>query len=476
MIFNSDKNRKNNVRGIILFGVFWRILAIEIVLLVGTLVYAGLTENRSYPELLWYALRILSLVVIIILFMTITLRSFLTKKIIIPLEAIVRANQRQQEDASTSQEISLPDNPPKEISDIISSRNQMLDTILEVSEERLQYQNFIRQTFGRYLSKKVVDEILETPSGSRIGGRKENVTVMMSDIRGFTTLSETTDPEKLVQLLNRYLETMSKVIMKFDGMIDEFIGDAILTVFGVPEIRDDHAERAVACALSMQNRLELLNVEFINEGYPAFEMGIGIYTGPAIVGNIGSEIRTKYGIVGPTINIASRIESNTFGGDILIGEPTFNQIKELVTVNPPQTVMMKGMKSPLIFYSVTALGPPYNIILKNRLETKDGLKISLPFNCWQVEGKKVVGDSLRGETISMSEHQIIACIEPPFDPLTDIKIVFNFCTEAHCFSDIYLKVQSLDDQQGKPISQLRVTSIEEKDRKILKQWMSEISN
>ncbi len=476
MIFSSNKSRKNSVRRIIILGVFWRILVIEIILLVGTLLYEGLTANITYIELLWYALRILSLVAIIILFMMITLRSFLTKKIISPLEAIVKANQRQLEDATASQHIDLLDLPPKEISDIISTRNHMLDTILKISEERLRYQNLIRQTFGRYLSKKVVDEILTTPNGSKIGGRKENVTVMLSDIRGFTTLSENTDPEKLVQLLNRYLETMSQVIVKFDGMIDEFIGDAILTVFGVPEKREDHAQSAVACALTMQNRLETLNEEFIKDGYPTFEMGIGINTGLALVGNIGSEIRTKYGIVGPTINITSRIESNTIGGDVLIGETTFEQTKELITVAPPQTVMMKGMKSPLVFYSVTAMGPPYNIGIKNRLESGEGIKISLPFNYWKMEGKKGVGDVMQGETISMSDHLITASLDTPLDPLTDIKLIFNFCTTAHCFSDIYLKVKSLNDQQGKVINHLGITYIDQKDTLILKQWMADKSS
>ena len=122
---------------------------------------------------------------------------------------------------------------------------------------------FIRNTFGRYISKRVVDEILESPNGQKIGGRRKTVTIIMSDLRGFTALSETRDPEDMVRLLNRYLERMSKVIVEYDGLIDEFIGDAILTVFGVPEEHDGDPLRAVACALAMQNALVELNNELI---------------------------------------------------------------------------------------------------------------------------------------------------------------------------------------------------------------------
>ena len=118
----------------------------------------------------------------------------------------------------------------------------------------------------------------------------------------------------MVQILNRYLEAMTQVIEQYDGVIDEFIGDAILTVFGIPEEKADDPARAVACALAMQQTLAILNEELVADDLPPLEMGIGINTGPVVVGNLGSEARTKYGIVGAVVNVASRIESNTIGG------------------------------------------------------------------------------------------------------------------------------------------------------------------
>ena len=456
-------------------GVFWRILIIEGILLIGTLRYAAVTEDKGSVELFWNAIRIISLVAIIVLFMMVTLKSFLENRIISPLETIAAANKRFQDNDSSAKEIDLPEDAPKEIKGIVSSRTQMLDTLLKVSEERLHLVKFIRNTFGRYLSERVVDEILESPNGQEIGGRRKTVTIIMSDLRGFTGLSETKDPEDMVRLLNRYLERMSKVIMEYDGMIDEFIGDAILTVFGVPDEHDDDPLRAVACALAMQNALEELNNEFMREGYPPLEMGIGINTGSVIVGNIGSEIRAKYGIVGAPVNMASRIESNAVGGEVLIGESTYRLIKESVTADSPHTVMMKGLKRPLVIYPVTAIGSPYGIELALQAANQHNIRISLPFHCWKVEDKRIAGEAISGETIILNEHLIMASVEPHLEPLTNIKLIFDFCMDAHCFSDIYAKVVSAEEQNNKIVTRFRITAMDQKDGDILKKWASEAS-
>ena len=475
MPFDPNNNKKNSVRAVVLMGVFWRILIIEGILLVGTLIYAALTEDKGSVELFWYAVRIISLVAIIVLFMMVTLKSFLGKRIISPLETIAAANQRFQDDNASAIGVDLPANTPREIRGIVSSRTEMLNTILDVSEERLRLVKFIRNTFGRYLSKRVVDEILESPNGQEIGGRRKTVTVLMSDLRGFTSLSETRDPEDMVRLLNRYLKRMSEVIVEYDGMIDEFIGDAILTVFGVPEEHDDDPLRAVACAIAMQNALSELNSELMREGYPALEMGIGINTGSVIVGNIGSEIRAKYGIVGSAVNNASRIESNTVGGEVLIGESTYRLVKGSVAADSPHTVMMKGLKRPLVLYPITAIGAPYGFKLDLRAVNQNGIEISLPFHCWKVEGKKLAGEAMSGETININENLITASVEPRLKPLTDIKLIFDFCMDAHCFSDIYAKVLSAEEQNNKIVTRFRITAMDQKDGDILKKWASEAS-
>jgi class 3 adenylate cyclase len=281
------------------------------------------------------------------------------------------------------------------------------------------------------------------------------------------------DPEMMVQLLNRYLARMSKIILEYDGIIDEIMGDSILAVFGVPEKHETDPARAVACAIAMQNALDDLNNDFIREGYPPLEMGIGINTGSVVVGNIGSEVRMKYAVVGSAVNTAARIESNTVGGQILLGESTYDLVKETVTCDTPQAFMMKGIKRPLVAYAVKRIGPPYNLELRLREMLETGVYMNLPFRCWKVEHKKIGDSAVSGETVMVSENLITASIDPKFDPLTDIKLIFDFCVEAHCFEDIYAKVLSVKEKDGISVHQLQITSIDPKDREILDQWMKD---
>ena len=470
-------NQRKGVREILLTGIFWRIVFIEAVLLVFSLLSRWFTTDATSLDLFWYGIRIIILVVIIVLFMMVTLKKFLTHRIITPLEAIASANKKIQTDMSNGEEVILPEDSPHEIRTIVNSRTEMLKTIFDVSEERLRLVNFIRETFGRYLSSKVVDEILKSPEGAKIGGRRMTVTVLMSDLRGFTSLSETRDPEEMVQLLNRYLEHMSRIILKYDGIIDEIIGDAILAVFGAPENHGDDPERAIACALEMQNSLIKLNADNIQSGYPPLEMGIGINTGNVIVGNIGSELRMKYGIVGSTVNTAARIESNSIGGQVLIGESTFRYVKAKITAESPRNIMMKGMKKPLVFYSISAIESDYTVSLKSSVSIDTSLLIKLPFQYWIINKDKTIDILARlGETIRLDRNTIDAFISPALEPFTDIKLKFDFCLDAHCFEDIYVKTLSIETEANRKFNRLRVTSMDRKDRDIIEKWMAQATN
>jgi adenylate cyclase len=471
----SDHHHKKStgergIREILLAGVFWRILVIEMILLAWSVVYKMISEDAGGTELLWYAIRIIMLVGVILLFMMVSLRRFLEKKIIRPMEAVAEANRRLDVARPELDSVPLDEDAAVEIREVVSTRARMLEAILNVSNQRLQLVNFIKDTFGRYLSRKIVDEILQSPEGRQIGGRRQTVTVLMSDLRGFSDLSDSRDPEEMVRILNRYLEAMTQVIEQYDGVIDEFIGDAILTVFGIPEEQADDPARAVACALAMQQTLADLNREFVADGLPPLEMGIGINTGPVVVGNLGSEARTKYGIVGAVVNVASRIESNTVGGQVLVGEATYAQINAQTTALPPMTVMMKGLKRPLVCYPVTAIGPPYGVRFSPK--SPDPLvEIRLPFQMWQLDGKKVVSGPIGGETQRLNASTVVVNVPDRLAPLTNVKLLFTFCHEAHCFSDVYAKVVEVDNSAQPPVCRLHLTYMDQADRALLDRWV-----
>jgi adenylate cyclase len=470
---SHSPRRGRGIREILLAGVFWRILVIELILLVWSVAYKMITENPGTVALLWYSLRIILLIGVILVFMMVTLRQFLEKKIIRPMEAIADANRRLDVDDPQIENLPLEADTAVEIREVVSTRKRMLEAILKVSDQRLQLVNFIKETFGRYLGHTVVNEILESPQGRKIGGRRQVVTVLMSDLRGFTDLSDARDPENMVQILNRYLEAMTQVIEGYGGVIDEFIGDAILTVFGIPEEKKDDPERAVACALAMQKQLADLNRGFKAEGLPLLEMGVGINTGPVVVGNLGSEARTKYGIVGSAVNIASRIESNTIGGQVLIGEDTYTNIKDLVTVQSPMAVAMKGLKRPIVCYPVTAVGHPFDIRVDSKT-IQPVVEFQLPFELRRLEGKKVVANPIRGETKKLNGETFWIEASEDIPVLTDVKLSILFCKDAHCFSDIYAKVIEAKEMASSHRLKLHVTYMEQADRALLDRWIRSV--
>lgn len=225
----------------------------------------------------------------------------------------------------------------------------------------LRQRDLIRDTFGRYVSPEVAQTVLESPGGLKLGGDRREITLLVSDLRGFSVLAERLPAEQVIACLNRYLERMVEVLVRHRATIDEFQGDGILAFFGAPLAAADDPERAVACAIEMQRALARLNDEQ-RELYCAeleLTMGIGIHTGDVIVGNIGSERRAKYGAVGAGINLAYRIESQTVGGQVLISPTTYERVRAAVQVNGTLEAHLKGVDDVLTLYDVAAVRGPY---------------------------------------------------------------------------------------------------------------------
>jgi len=231
---------------------------------------------------------------------------------------------------------------------------------LERLNQDLEARNeFIRRTFGRYTSDELVEQLLETSEGLKLGGESRRVTILMSDLRGFTALAERLSPAQTVTLLNTYLGAMAEVIMQYYGLIDEFIGDAILAIFGAPIQRVDHASLAVSCAIAncMAMAMDSVNEENRRAGLPEIAMGIGINTGEVVLGNIGSVKRAKYGVIGSQVNLTSRIESFTAGGQILISESTREAVGDAFKIDGQMSVEAKGVEKPIRIYDVRVENP-----------------------------------------------------------------------------------------------------------------------
>lgn len=237
---------------------------------------------------------------------------------------------------------------------------------------------FVRETFGRYVDDAVVQTLLDEPEGLRLGGEKREISILMSDLRGFTSLCERLPPETIVSLLNGYFGAMTEIVLSYGGTIDELLGDAMLVIFGAPLSQPGHADRAVSCAIAMQRAMDAVNERSAAQGLPRLEMGIAINTGEAVVGNIGSHQRTKYGVVGSHVNLTARIEALTVGHQVLVSEATWRACSLPLDVVDELTFTAKGFEAPVTVLEVRGVqGDPERTIAGIEDELRP-LRPSLP--------------------------------------------------------------------------------------------------
>jgi len=310
--------------------------------------------------------------------------------------------------------------------------------------ESVRQRDFIRQTFGRYLSREVVEELLGSPGGLEMGGEIREVTFLVSDLRGFTALSMKLTPQEVISMLNRYLSEMVKVIGRYRGTLNEIEGDGLLTFFGAPLSAPDDHERALACAIEMQNRMQEINREQRRLNLPELLMGIGINTGEVVVGNIGSEERAKYSAIGSPINTAYRVESYTTGGQILISPSTYEKVKDLVHVSGKIEVQFKGVDQPVTLYDVKGIRGKYEINLVGRkIDQTFKLEEPIPIICHRLEDKIVTGTSTPGYLARFGDSRAEVLTEQELELRSNIKILLK-PENATGLPGFYAKVLSVE--------------------------------
>ncbi len=252
----------------------------------------------------------------------------------------------------------------RQLKHLISTSDKQQMTLNELNAKLDTANRFIREVFGRYLTEDIVKTLLSSAEGLNLGGEKRVITILMSDLSGFTAMSERMSPEEVVEIINIYLSAMTDVIVRFGGTIDEFIGDAVLAFFGAPVFEAGHAASAVACAVEMQLAMEAVNSACREKGFPLLCQGIGIHTGSVVVGNIGSFKRAKYGAVGANINLVSRIEAETGDGEILISKATYDACGPIVDWSRSAEIKPKGFADPVRIYNVIGIGGDFNVSLR----------------------------------------------------------------------------------------------------------------
>jgi adenylate cyclase len=312
-------------------------------------------------------------------------------------------------------------------------------------QESLRQRDGIRATFGRYLSTEVVEQLLGSPHGLEMTGESREITILVSDLRGFTALTATLPPSTVIDILNRYLERMIEIVALHGGTINELQGDGILAFFGAPLEIGEEADRAVACAIAMQNGLEEINNTQRRLFLPELSIGIGIDTGTVVVGNIGSKRRAKYSAVGTPMNTAFRIESYTTGGQILISPRTMEKAGSRIEYRKTLEVTFKGVAGPVTLYDVIGIDGPYQATLKvSAPDTPTALDTPLPIALFILDGKQVSDVPLAGRIVSLGAVTAEIEMESPPERYDNVKIAPN-PEMAGYGSEIYGKVTEITE-------------------------------
>ncbi len=307
---------------------------------------------------------------------------------------------------------------------------------------------FVRETFGRYVSEEVVTAILDSPEGLQLGGERRRVSVLMIDLRGFTAISERLPPETVVAMLNRYIETVVDVAVRFGGTVNSISGDGVMVIFGAPISHDDSAARALACGIAMQQAIVVVNQKNEDEGAPLIRAGVGINTGEVVVGNIGSRQRATYTAIGIHVNIAARIESYAAGGQVLISEATRAEVGDIVTITRSIQVRPKGLKDPITLHVVEEIGGDFGLKVPTR---DDELKTIAPQPiAYALVTDKKSGDQLHpGELVGLSSER--GELRPAGDAavLSSLRMFFRDGAGAPIEGEVYCKVLEVDKRRDR---------------------------
>jgi adenylate cyclase len=320
------------------------------------------------------------------------------------------------------------------------SREQLLKLNAQLEDRN----RFIRQTFGRYTSDDIVQVLLDMPEGLKLGGEKRQLTILMTDLRGFTAMVERLEPTAVVALLNNYLSAMIEIIQENGGTIDEIIGDAILVLFGAPVSMPDAARRAVRCALQMQQAMQEVNRHNAEMGWPEIGMGIGLHTGEAVVGNLGSIKRSKYGVVGQPVNLTARIESYTIGGQILVSPTLIEAAGIGLVLGEEIKVEAKGMREPLDCREL--LGHEEFPELGLAVQEQQFINLAPPVQCYVVRlaGKHLDNQRHPATLVALATSQAVLLSAGPLDRHSNIILRLEAETGQEA-PELYAKVIRLPE-------------------------------
>jgi adenylate cyclase len=309
-----------------------------------------------------------------------------------------------------------------------------------------------------------IDRFVQRQSKSQT----REVSVLLADIRGFTALAESRPAEDVVKILNIFFGRMNSVIQRHGGLIDKYMGDAILAVFGVGDNIEEHALRAVTCAIAMQIEMEAVNAENTSHGYPEIFIGIGVNSDVVSAGLLGSELHSEYTVIGNGVNLASRIECHCLRGQVLISEQTLHHTKQKLVVDVVNRVRVKGKAEPVNLYEVIGLANDSTMTVPRR-EIRKNIRVELSADLsFQIlQDKEVLPEIYRARIRDLSSNGMFATSPIKLDRLTNIRLVMSLSILSDITTEIYAKITSVRPLEEGYGYGIEFTSIDEASQQII---------
>lgn len=278
------------------------------------------------------------------------------------------------------------------------------------------------RSFMRFAPQQLVKQVALGGKELMLEGERREVTLLFSDLRNFTRFAERTSPEEVVHILNVHFDSMVRIISDHGGYVVDFLGDSLFAVFGAPQSDPDHAFQAIQCAVAMQLARTRLNAELSAPNLPRLEMGIGINTGSCVVGNMGSQVRIKYGVVGHAVNLAARIETFTVGGQVLISGTTQRLVQDLVLVSGPFEAYGKGVEGAIQIWEVRGLRHQPDLTLPPTVPGLTPLPQPTPVHFRLITGKQIALDLHEAKITKLSEAGAALLTEFSLDDFAAIQL------------------------------------------------------
>lgn len=317
--------------------------------------------------------------------------------------------------------------------------------------------------------------IIDDACNDDLDSETKRVCILLSDLRGFTAMSEAHSATDLMKLLNRYFSKMSEIIFRHNGTIDKFMGDSIMALFGAPVSRPDDLQRAITCSIEMQLAMEEINEGNKKLGYGEIFMGIGINSGEVVAGNLGSKLHSEYTVIGDEVNLASRVESHSLRGQVLLSENAYLLAKDYVEVGDVNEVFVKGKKDVVLMYEILSTSKPDKLVVPSReIRRSPRVEVDMPIDFNIVDGKSILPEEHTGTIIDMSYGGLMIKTPVALQVHSQIKFVLSLSLMGKRNSDVYATLLRIIEGEDEYKCQLEFTAIEPEAKRELKEFIDSI--